>query len=500
MLPPFIHKFQTESNKYVYDINTNNVIEVSDIIYDIIDDYGMIPLPSIISKFHNKYNPEQLKIAYHSITTVKEEENIFSSLHSSQLKYPEDKTAIQHMVDADIFSITLNVTEQCNLRCRYCAYSGHYYQRRVHAPRFMSFDVARKAIDFLLSNSALRDKIGLSFYGGEPLLNKSLIIDCVKYMEFAGGPRNVDFQITTNGTLMDDEVIKLFIDHDFLVTVSLDGPKEIHDRNRVFRNGHGTYDSIVNNLNQLRKADPDFYESNVSFNITISPPYNLLASNEFISKSELIGRRTPISVSNVSGKDTTYFDQFNAEDLENKEYDELLDIYKLAAINNELNLSYPRRHFEFIRKYFDNSMVKICKRAPASNFETSFHPGGICVPGPTRTFVSVDGKIYPCEKCNHASDLLCVGSVDTGIDMNRVIELITEYSELTADECLSCWASRLCDICFIDAEKESMFDRKEKLKACESYRRGIHKDLILCYSILERNPHAFDFVKRIKVV
>lgn len=109
-----------------------------------------------------------------------------------------------------VFNLVLQVTQNCNLRCSYCAYSGAYYNR-THSQKRMSFEMAKKAIDFLFSHSSERDQLVIGFYGGEPLLEFDLITQIVEYSESIGWGKKLRYVVTTNATLLTDKVLDFFV-------------------------------------------------------------------------------------------------------------------------------------------------------------------------------------------------------------------------------------------------------------------------------------------------
>ncbi len=494
---PFIHKFKTRKYQYIYDVNTNHVVRVNEIVYDIIDYYGIMTLEDIIRKFGRTYDAEFIKQAYRSIQLAQQEGGLFSANRPERIKYPLDKHAIQAILDSELKQICLSVTEQCNLRCRYCIYGNSYPFRRNHRPRFMSFDTARKAIDYLLNHSTLKEEIFISFYGGEPLLCKELIKKCVHYAEDTGRTRTIRFNICTNGTLLDEAMIDFFIEHDFNITVSLDGPRFAHDSNRVFIDGTGTYDIVTHNLKKIHEKDPNYYAHNVSFNMVISPPFPVQVYDDFVCSSDLIEVGHYINLLKPLFKDTDYYTQFDSQDV-NKGYDKLWEKYQQAAIKGLLNVTPSPKELLFVRAHYDPVMIKLCKRLLGRNIPSSYHPGGICIPGARRIFVTVDGRFFPCEKVNENVDQFCIGTCTTGVDVRKVLNLIDLYTTLNDNACATCWALRFCGICFAHCDRNGKLDPKGKFEACEAYRRAMHEALIRCYSILEENPNAFRFTQNIE--
>ncbi|MBI4244401.1 MAG: radical SAM protein, partial [Planctomycetes bacterium] len=148
------------------------------------------------------------------------------------------------------------VAHSCNLNCAYCDVNKGKYTNE----EYMSPATAKKAIDFLISNTTT-NKLIIIFYGGEPLLNFSTIKEAVKYCKACHVNYSFDFQIHTNGVLLNEQMCKFFSDNNSTVTVSIDGPQNIHDKYRVNLNGNGSYTKISNNMKMLR-------DYNVKTNIT----------------------------------------------------------------------------------------------------------------------------------------------------------------------------------------------------------------------------------------
>lgn len=158
-------------------------------------------------------------------------------------------------VPLPITNIALFVTQKCNLNCIYCYGNGGNYGMESD----MSNQTAFKAIDWLIEKSRNQRKITVSFFGGEPLLNFNLIKKVIEYSLKRGEEVNkhFDFNINTNATLINKETIDLFIKYKIKVIVSIDGPKEIQDNQRPFRNGKGTYNVILPKIRQLIHSLPN---------------------------------------------------------------------------------------------------------------------------------------------------------------------------------------------------------------------------------------------------
>lgn len=152
--------------------------------------------------------------------------------------------------------IVLNVTNQCNLACGYCyEYSADKISNTDGKPKYMEEDVAQSAIDMLIRESADRPAIHVTFFGGETLLNFRLLRSSVDYTKrkSAEAGKHVEFSLTTNATLLNEEIIDFLSEHRVGVTVSIDGDRELNDQMRVFHDGRGSYDVIVPKIQMLLK-------------------------------------------------------------------------------------------------------------------------------------------------------------------------------------------------------------------------------------------------------
>ncbi len=150
--------------------------------------------------------------------------------------------------------IVLNTTNQCNLACGYCyEYSDDKIAESTGKPKYMSTEVAQASIDTLLRESAGRTMLHVTFFGGETLLNFPLMKWAVVYAreQAAAAGKQVDFSLTTNATLLTEEIVDFLAEHRIGVTVSIDGDKELHDRMRVFHSGKGSYDVIAPKIRML---------------------------------------------------------------------------------------------------------------------------------------------------------------------------------------------------------------------------------------------------------
>ena len=222
------------------DVNSGAVHVVDDIVYDVIpylEQDGETPA-SIRDSLAGKYPEEEIKAAMDECQELKE----------SGLLFTEDRyrPAIEDFKKRPtvVKALCLHIAHDCNLACQYCfAEEGEYHGRRA----LMSFEVGKKALDFLIANSGSRRNLEVDFFGGEPLMNWQVVKDLVRYGREQEKIHNKNFRftLTTNGVLLNDEVMDFCNREMGNVVLSMDGRKEVHDKMRPFRNGKGSYDLIV---------------------------------------------------------------------------------------------------------------------------------------------------------------------------------------------------------------------------------------------------------------
>ena len=174
----------------------------------------------------------------------------------------------------------------------------------------MTWETAKKAIDFLREHSVDSPEVNIGFYGGEPLLEFPLLKKAVEYSEQQFEGKKLTFNITTNGTLLNDEMIYFFQDHDVSLMISLDGPKEINDKNRVFANGKGTFDTVAKQISRIREIAPQ-YGAKLQISMVMDPSNDFDCINEIcLNDSEF---RTlslqPAIVERDAGEDEVVFSE-----------------------------------------------------------------------------------------------------------------------------------------------------------------------------------------------
>ena len=255
-----IHQFKQAGLAIVVDVFSGSIHLVDDVAYDIVALYESKTKDQIVTSLAEKYSStgvssEEIAECYDEITWLKDEGKLFSPDTFSSIA-----TSLKDKTSGVVKALCLHVAHTCNLNCSYCfASQGKYSGERA----IMSEEVGKKALDFLIENSGTRHNLEVDFFGGEPLMNLDVVKNLVAYArerEKECG-KNFRFTLTTNGVLIDDDLIDFANREMSNVVLSLDGRKEIHDRFRVDYAGKGSFDKIVPKFQKLVEArgGKDYY-------------------------------------------------------------------------------------------------------------------------------------------------------------------------------------------------------------------------------------------------
>lgn len=462
---PVFHTFTAGGKRYMFDTNANAFIILNEDLYT---DLG-------------KY----VRSGYKDITPAIEklkDRGYLKDRADFEMVHPMDST-LEYSLERCIGTIALQVTQGCNLRCKYCAYSGSY-DNRVHSSKRMSKEIAFKAIDFLFEHSIDRDRVSLGFYGGEPLLELDLIKECVDYAKKKSIGKELMFNITSNATLITDEVLEFLYDNEFSLTVSLDGDQQAHDKNRVFAaNSEGTFSVVMQVLEKLQTRHPDYMER-VHINAVIDPTTNFDCTSNFFCDYETVKDFYVQAnlISEYYRKDEVATD----EEYREKFSYEIFKMYlqKLGRLEEESISKLVSHGFQSLKEIHDKTKIS------SSLTLKRDHHSGPCVPGIQRLFVDVEGNLYPCERVSEASKAVRMGHIYTGFDIDKARALLN-IGRLTEKECKQCWAFRFCSACAVQADDLENLSAEKKLQNCAMI-RGHIDNMMRDYCVLRDLGCNFD--------
>ena len=249
-----IHRYQLGGFNIVLDVCSGAIHAVDELAYDMIGLYEERSREEILRAMLEKYGgtayvtAEEVARCYDQITQLKDSGQLFTPDTFAPMagKFKERSEGV-------VKALCLHVAHTCNLNCSYCfASQGKYHGERA----IMSYEVGKRALDFLIEHSGTRRNLEVDFFGGEPLMNFQVVKDLVSYarMREKEAGKNFRFTLTTNGLLIDDDVIDFCNREMSNVVLSLDGRKEVHDRYRVDFAGNGSWERIVPRFQKLVAA------------------------------------------------------------------------------------------------------------------------------------------------------------------------------------------------------------------------------------------------------
>lgn len=413
-----IHAYKMNGYNIIIDQNSGCVHSVDDVAYDIITNYENKNKDEIKSYILEKYKDrddvtaEDIDLCFDDIETLKKEGRLFA-------EDTFEKTASAFKKRQGVLkAICLHVAHDCNLACKYCfAGKGEY-----DGPKgLMSFETGKRALDFLVEQSGTRHNLEVDFFGGEPLLNWDV---CKKLVEYGRSiekkyNKNFRFTVTTNGVLLNDEIMDFCNKEMGNVVLSLDGRKETHDRLRITRKNAGSYDMIIDKFKKFAQSrnQKDYYMRGTytHFNTDFSKDVIHMADEGF----------KELSIEPVVCDPS--------EDYALKESDlpVLKEQYEILA--NEMLRTYRKGNgFTFYHYMIDlDAGPCIVKRVSGCGVGTEYMA------------VTPDGELYPCHQFVGDEKFL-LGDIWNGVKNKNVLEQFENCNVYSHKECKDCFAKLYC--------------------------------------------------------
>ncbi len=484
--------FETAQHAYIYDSFSNGIFVANGAVREVLDDSFSLPRNTIVEKHGAKLGEKAITEA---LTAIGDIQNSERALLFFQIPYfslganGNEDTIIEKSLCGRVLQLALNVTESCNLRCKYCVYSGVYPGRRAHnTSHNISIGLAKLAVDFFSKHSRDSEERYLSLYGGEPFLRFGFVKAIVEYA------RNVcpgiHIAITSNATLLDETIIRFLSDNNIALTLSLDGPKELHDRYRVRQNGQGSFDSVVENLGLIKSKFPDFYSRKLKINSVVVPyDGDIEDIDRFFDKPllEFVKGPQKYSLGLVNPQSNRF--------VEENDYTTYIGKYYSDRLARFLRNNSPQEESHVtIKAVFLKQMKMLRIRSLRKLDEYDFYwPNGICIPGVRSLFVSADGTFYPCEKLYDYSDM-SIGNIYSGFDVKAVRDYVSQYCSRVFEYCSKCWAYRLCGECFLSIRGHGCWNDAKRKEFCAGQKAMWVAMLTIYTSIMECNSGAFDYL------
>ena len=420
-----IHQYKNNGYNIVLDVNSGSVHVVDDLVYDILELYETETKETIIDKMVEKYTQPAYKVIFEEAVTpevVEEAIKEIETLKADGTLFTED-TYKDYIMDFKkrntvVKALCLHIAHDCNLACRYCfAEEGEYKGRRA----LMTYEVGKKALDFLIANSGQRRNLEVDFFGGEPLMNFDVVKQLVAYGREQEKIHNKNFRftLTTNGVLLNDDIMEFANKEMDNVVLSIDGRKEVHDHMRPFRNGQGSYDLI---LPKFKKFADSRNQTKYYVRGTFTH-HNLDFSNDIIHLADMGFEQISVEPV-VAPKEADY--AIREEDIPKlcEEYDKLAK--ELIRRRNE---GKPVNFFHFMIDLSGGPCV--AKRLSG------------CGSGTEYLAVTPWGDLYPCHQFV-GNEAFLMGNVEEGITKTEIRDEFKLCNVYAKEKCRECFARFYC--------------------------------------------------------
>ncbi len=420
-----VHQYKNHGYNIVLDVYSGSVHVVDDLCYDVIGSLNAqdeehtketLAAPETMALLKERlgasYEEEELTDALAEIMELTDAGRLFTKDEF------EGMTEIVRERKTVVKALCLHIAHDCNLACRYCfAEEGEYHGRRA----LMSYEVGKKALDFLIANSGSRRNLEVDFFGGEPLMNWQVVKDLVAYGREQEKiyDKRFRFTVTTNGVLLNDEIQEFINKEMDNVVLSLDGRKEINDAMRPFRSGKGSYDLIVPKFQKLARS-----RRQEKYYIRGTFTRNNLDFGEDVLHFAQLGFKQ-ISMEPVVGDESDPY-AIREEDIPaiKEEYDRLAEIMIEKEKKGE--------GFTFFHFMIDlDGGPCVAKRLSG------------CGSGTEYLAVTPWGDLYPCHQFVGQEEFL-MGNVDEGIVKPEIADAFRSCSVYSKEKCRGCFAKFYC--------------------------------------------------------
>lgn len=409
-----VHQYKLNGYNIVLDTESGSVHLVDEVAYDIIKNYKTQTKEEIIKDITNRYNVTKTDVleCLEDVKTLEENNKLFSKDDYEELTPKLNKNS------SVIKAMCLHIAHTCNLNCSYCfASQGKYQGERA----LMNFETGKRALDFLIENSGTRRNLEVDFFGGEPLMNWNVVKQLVEYARSIEKEHNKNFRftLTTNGVLIDDDVIDFCNKEMDNVVLSLDGRKKVHDKFRVNYEGKGSYDTVVPKFQEfVQKRGSKSYYIRGTFTHN-----NTDFTNDIFHMADLGFTELSMEPVVCPPKDPYA--------LTDDDLPVLFDQYEILA-KEMIKRKKAGNGFNFYHYMID------LKNGPCIYKRISG-----CGSGTEYMAVTPWGDLYPCHQFV-GDEKYRLGSIYEGITNKEIQDEFRQCNAYSRPDCKDCWAKLFC--------------------------------------------------------
>lgn len=502
---PMVKVLEVEENRYVYDAKSGLLAEVSQQELGYICSYyfshSNTHIPYYLEEllYKGAFLPGRLK----RLTPNKKE---LEGIINFQMNHTIPRTLI------------VEVTENCNLCCGYCFFAKEDgFKNRKHKRKNIEESTAYKAIDSCYQkytnaikqlpqkNRSIAIKQSppmLQWWGGEPFLAFNIITNTKIYFEsldwehYGIAKEDIIYALTANLTVFNEDILIFLVQNNIKLRVSLDGNKDAHNKNRLFSDGRGTFDTVIKNLNTIIDNYPDYAKNNVGFQTVLADNISVFEAQDFIEKTFKLN--TPLNLVltcsiSPQREEGRFLSQFEFTEgsideaiLSFKEKLDRISLEKSESLENLLG--YNKKLYQELKNVL---MVEDLLSLNFSQGTDSISRLFSCPLGADTIFIASDGSMHCCAKTDYSFSF---GHINTGINKDELIEIYTTYHNEIEKQCNSCWAFRFCHICpaLVCYDKKFYLPRKNE---CDQIKKNAHIRLIQYILLTEKYEHLSHQIK-----
>lgn len=466
------HPFEAAGSRFLYLVPSAAVFALDEPSEAILDALAERPLTDVEIEqlLSDRYDSDALAEAVNELLQVRAIERVGPSTLLGAGPRPAAGPKVIPLTPFPLTTMVLNVTNQCNLSCTYCYEYGEdkiVDTANGKQPKFMTEETARASVDFMLRQSGTNRLAHLTFFGGETLLNFAVLKSTIAYARRRADDlgKEVDFSLTTNATLLKPEVVDFLAEERVGVTISIDGPREVQDKFRVFHNGAGSYDVVLPKIKDLlarHRGRP------IGARVTLTSD-TLDITRIFRHLTEEVGFFEVGFAPVTTAPDRPYA-------IGDQGFDHMLDQFRSLAFEFRDAAVEGRHHgFSNVRDTVEEIHKGASKAYPCG--------AGLGLMG-----VSTAGDVALCHRFA-GSESHRLGTVQDGIDTETQRRFLEQHHIENKTDCRVCWARPLCaGGCYHEAHVRYGDTARPNLHYCEWIRGWTDTCLQVYGEIAARNP------------
>ena len=456
------HSFEADGAPYVYLVPSAAVFRLDDASVAVLDALGDADVEpnELVRGLSERFPVADVRATVEDLLNVRALRLVDRPVEMPPAAPPRKRIPLTTLV--------LNVTSKCNLSCTYCyEYGEDRIVEQSRKPRFMNEETARQSVDFMFAEAGDSPTVHLTFFGGETLLNFKVLRSALAYARERAATlgKTVDVSLTTNATLLREEIIDWIVENDVGVTVSMDGGREQQDKFRVFSNGMGSYDMVLPNIQMLlerhRRRPVGARVTLTKQNLDVEGIYRHL-------RDELGFWEVGFAPVTTSWQRDYAIQEDGFEAM-------LAQFQRLAQEFLQYALAGRHHGFSNVRDTLEEIHKGMSKAYPCG--------AGLGLMG-----VATDGDVALCHRFA-GSESHRIGSVTEGIDRTKQDDFLTRHHIANKTDCSTCWARPLCaGGCYHEAHTRYGSTERPNLHYCEWIRRWTDTCLRVYGTLAERKP------------